>query len=259
MIDKLEFDEHFNRRTNGYIINTIIGDGYCNIQKDNFYETFVTFKGKLEHIKRINKDTNVSRNLMLSSVSTTEVQSYSKLEIFSKEKRQIKSPKIGVETITDMLGMSVNYINHQDINEGDEIYSNENYLFENIISEILIEFIEDKSNFTDVPIWLREACFKMTKKENFIEGLYKFIELSGMSQEHLTRELKKAYGITPTQFINNLRLIEASNMLVYTKKSIIDIIFECGFNNTSYFNKLFRERFKLTPKIYRNNNRHMFY
>ena len=40
-------------------------------------------------------------------------------------------------------------------------------------------------------------------------------------------------------------------MLITTEYSIMNISTECGFNNISYFNKLFKEKFNLTPKEYR--------
>lgn len=75
--------------------------------------------------------------------------------------------------------------------------------------------------------------------------------LSNMSEYHLMRTFKKCTGMTCIEYINNYRLTIASRLLKTTNLSIMNISIDVGFNNISYFNKLFKERFNLTPKEYR--------
>lgn len=77
--------------------------------------------------------------------------------------------------------------------------------------------------------------------------------LSNMSEYHLMRTFKKCTGMTCIEYINNYRLTIASRFLKTTNLSIMNISIDVGFNNISYFNKLFKERFNLTPKEYRKN------
>lgn len=60
---------------------------------------------------------------------------------------------------------------------------------------------------------------------------------------------------TPVDYLNSFRLLQASQHLLTTDKSISDICFETGFNNTSYFAKKFKEQYGMTPKEYREKNR----
>ena len=60
--------------------------------------------------------------------------------------------------------------------------------------------------------------------------------------------------MTCIEYINNYRLEIASSLLNKSEKSILDISFEVGFNNVSYFNKLFKKKYSLTPKEFRNTN-----
>lgn len=76
-----------------------------------------------------------------------------------------------------------------------------------------------------------------------------------LSQYYFMKFFKKYIGITCTEYINNYRLDTASKLLNATDKSITDISFEIGFNNVSYFNKLFKTKFKVTPKEFRNANK----
>lgn len=67
--------------------------------------------------------------------------------------------------------------------------------------------------------------------------------------------MKKYYGVTVTEFINDLRLNYAANMLKNSNMSILDICYDCGFDNTSYFHRKFKEKYDVTPLKFRNLNR----
>lgn len=133
-----------------------------------------------------------------------------------------------------------------------------NYIFESLFSDILIGISEQLNNKAHTPAWLRNAYNEMKKRENYLIGLQRFIELSGRSQEHLTREMKKIYGVTPSDYINELRLLEAAKLLTQTDQNITDIIFDCGYNNISYFNRLFKLKYNITPSEYRQRNKDFF-
>lgn len=104
---------------------------------------------------------------------------------------------------------------------------------------------------SDVPSWL-ELTYELIKKpKNFVRGINRLYELSGKSREHLARSLKKYYGTTPAQLIAELRLGYAADLLTSSNLSVTDICFECGFENLSWFYKLFCEKFGMTPAKYR--------
>ncbi|QHT61275.1 AraC family transcriptional regulator [Paenibacillus lycopersici] len=106
-----------------------------------------------------------------------------------------------------------------------------------------------------VPDWLVDLANEMRIKENFAEGLPRLYELSGKSPEHLTRVVKKCFGKTPTEWINEIRLQYAANLLVQTDDAIVSICMEAGYENLSHFYHLFKERFDSTPAKFRKGNR----
>lgn len=55
------------------------------------------------------------------------------------------------------------------------------------------------------------------------------------------RYFKRVTGKTFTRLVNEYRVVHATKLLSESKMSITDICFECGFNNFSHFNKLFKE------------------
>lgn len=113
-------------------------------------------------------------------------------------------------------------------------------------------FLNRKSEArTDLPLWLELTCEKMQKPENFTAGIKRMVEISGKTQEHLARTLRKYCDISLSQYINELRLNYAVNLIVNTNLKITDICFEAGFGNISSFYTLFSEVYNMSPKKFR--------
>lgn len=74
-----------------------------------------------------------------------------------------------------------------------------------------------------------------------------------MSEVSFSRFMKKRTGKSYIEYFNDLRLGIASRYLVNTNKTIAEISFECGFNNLSNFNRIFKKRKGYTPKEFREN------
>ncbi len=70
------------------------------------------------------------------------------------------------------------------------------------------------------------------------------------SKPSLYRYFKEKYALSPIDYINHERLTRAVILLDSTKKKIQTISQEVGFENASYFIKLFHLRFGMTPKQY---------
>lgn len=106
---------------------------------------------------------------------------------------------------------------------------------------------------TDIPDWLKTTVEKMHDKAQFSDkALSNMVELSGKSQEYLTRAMQRHYGKTPMQIINEIRIDFAKKQLEITNFSITDIAFESGYSSPSMFIKNFKKLTSFTPKHYRN-------
>ena len=101
------------------------------------------------------------------------------------------------------------------------------------------------------PEWLARACLAMQGEQAVREGLPRLVSLCGVSPAHLARTLKARTGQTPTEFINGLRLEQAAVLLATTPQEIADVALDCGFENLSYFYRLFRRRYGRSPRLYR--------
>ncbi len=67
----------------------------------------------------------------------------------------------------------------------------------------------------------------------------------------LSRMIKNATGRTYTELLQEKRLDQAAYLLSHTSLSVTDISLDVGYHNFSYFYKIFRGRFGMSPKEYR--------
>ncbi|GLR89262.1 AraC family transcriptional regulator [Bradyrhizobium iriomotense] len=75
---------------------------------------------------------------------------------------------------------------------------------------------------------------------------HKLAAAAGLSERYVNELLFEA-GASFTTRLNELRLRKAADLLARSEGRISDIVFACGFNDLSYFNRSFRRRFGLTP------------
>ena len=120
-----------------------------------------------------------------------------------------------------------------------------------IIADILADHLMREENFPSSPFWLRNAYLQMQKPKNFLLGAARFFELSGKTREHSARALRAYYGLTPSEYITELRLNYAAGLLKNSNLSVSEICFLSGFNNVSHFYTGFRKKFDLTPREFR--------
>jgi len=73
----------------------------------------------------------------------------------------------------------------------------------------------------------------------------------GVSEQHLRRRFRSAYGQTPSQYLTEVRLQRAASLLRSTDRGIAEIAFDQGFPNVVWFTKRFRRLFGLPPGAYR--------
>jgi len=102
-----------------------------------------------------------------------------------------------------------------------------------------------------IPLWLEEMCTAVRKNGGFTQGMDHFLSLTDRSREHVSRSMKKYMGITPSEYINSLRLNYITNMLRDSNHGIAEIIFESGFNNISWASGLFKDKYGMTMSQYR--------
>jgi len=75
----------------------------------------------------------------------------------------------------------------------------------------------------------------------------------GINRTKINDMLKEELGLTFTAYLNKLRLTEAARLLSEKDESTVsEIAYSVGYNNVSYFNKLFKNEYGCTPKTFKN-------
>lgn len=75
--------------------------------------------------------------------------------------------------------------------------------------------------------------------------------LCDFSQSHFMKFFKNNMEVSFIEYLNNYRLTMASRLLISSSSSIIAISMESGFDNLSYFNRLFKKKYDMTPSEFR--------
>lgn len=89
--------------------------------------------------------------------------------------------------------------------------------------------------------------------ENYCEDLNIDVlaKITGFSSPHFMNLFKQYYGVTCVSYINLYRLDKAAYKLINTDEPIKEIALKCGYNNVSFFNRVFKKQFGETPRQFR--------
>lgn len=82
----------------------------------------------------------------------------------------------------------------------------------------------------------------------------KFASEMGYSHVQLFRKLKAICDMAPNEFVRNIRLKKAAQLLICEKSTVGEVLYKVGFNNRSYFNRCFRHFFGTSPVEYVQNH-----
>lgn len=103
---------------------------------------------------------------------------------------------------------------------------------------------------------------RVQKVQEYINGHYKeevrlnqLADMVGMTSVAFSRFFKLRTGKNLSDYIIDIRLGYAARLLVDSTMSIAEICYDCGFNNLSNFNRIFKKKKSCSPKEFRENYR----
>lgn len=85
-------------------------------------------------------------------------------------------------------------------------------------------------------------------------GVEDMAKVAGLSRFHFSRVFKMTQGMSPAFFLTNLRMKRALNLIQNERLSVKEIAAICGYNDASYFCKVFKKFFKTSPEKFRSGH-----
>lgn len=146
---------------------------------------------------------------------------------------------------------------------------------QNLMENLLLQLLQRPESRRAVPLYtvgllfvhLLEESDKLTigiRQQQTVLGVLRYIETNYVSGSltraaellhcdvaWLSREIRRRTGKTWTELIQERRLQQAAWLLRHTRQKVADISVAVGYENVSYFHRLFRSRFGCAPKAYR--------
>ena len=146
---------------------------------------------------------------------------------------------------------------------------------ENVLENLLLHLLEPAASRRAIPVYtvgllfalLLEESDKLTmgiREQQAVLGVLRYLEtnyaggsltdaarLLHCDVAWLSREIKRRTGRTYTELLQERRLRQAAWLLAHTRQRVSDIAVSVGYENVSYFHRIFQKRFGLSPKKYR--------
>lgn len=145
-----------------------------------------------------------------------------------------------------------------------------------LINENFTANIEEFTNLEDLSAWVSNMLQRFISftfefdKVKHADAVYKVIEYiktnfrrhmslediaasTYLSKTYLSSLFKKETGYSISEYINIVRIDRSKSLLMEENMSIIEIANLCGFEDQSYFTKVFKHIVGITPKKYREN------
>jgi AraC-like DNA-binding protein len=116
--------------------------------------------------------------------------------------------------------------------------------------ERVMDAIRDNRQFPNAVLLGRAVAYM---EEHLAEPLDRdaVARAAGLSGSHFSRLIKEKTGRTFTDLMAQYRVDHAKSLLRRTRKSLIQIAFDCGFEDQSYFSRVFKRYTRVTPRAYR--------
>lgn len=99
--------------------------------------------------------------------------------------------------------------------------------------------------------------FLVILEENYArnEGVSFYADKMNMSERNLNIVCRNNFRKSVSEIIETRKLIEAKRMLLYTDKTVAEIGYDLGYNEKSYFTRVFHSKMEITPSRFREMTR----
>jgi len=151
------------------------------------------------------------------------------------------------------LKLSIN--NEKDLERTKELLHS--FLFRLIVNEY--DRPTESANLKSIKKSTRQEIFRrVTIARDYVRAMYadavtleRLAQVSCLSPNHLLRSFKQVFGISPIQYLNQLRLEKAKRLLLQTSLPIQEVCNEVGYSSLGTFSNHFRRTVGQAPTCFR--------
>lgn len=123
------------------------------------------------------------------------------------------------------------------------------------VIHMLDSFTQNVFNFNESknPVLIQKCISYINEHYNEDINLETVANIVHLNPSYFSSIFKKEVGVSFSNYLNKIRIEQSKLMLKNTDSSIVEIALEVGFEDQSYFSKVFKNLTKMTPKQYRQN------
>lgn len=170
----------------------------------------------------------------------------------------IKTKLLSVCTILIRNSTENNFLNHE-LTDG--FYDNLNAINEALtfeeVSSLTLSLIDSLTERTENSQYSGHSQLIKSSLQYINQNYQDKLSLSIVADflhtnsSYLSMLFKRSLGITFTEYLNQTRVSKSCQLLSTTNLSLAEISNKCGFEDQSYFSKVFKKEMKISPKDYR--------
>ena len=254
---------HFFYLTNGHCFQNFKGiDSYQKIEL--FSPTVVGCNPSTEGQLVFKKDIGVNLTIITIDISlylenyeerfSVPKEDYVKLtDIFSALRNYMYecAPKLKISEDLESIRDGLNY---SSVTYKYSLQNRYHLVLNDYINQLYTEFYEDRV----VVDLTRTELQKVKEITDYINenpgtdlSLDKLCSMVIMSQSKLQKGFKCVHNTTVSNYIRDVRLEKAKNLLLNSDLNVSEIVYSVGFTSRSYFCKIFKQKYKANPTSYR--------
>ena len=146
----------------------------------------------------------------------------------------------------------------------DEICKTKPQGYELYIKSMLFQFmfiLDNRCRNLTKPPKNKKTLDKMKLVLKYVENHYMdkmtikdIADIAGFSESHFMRYFKDTMGTSFVEYLKDYRLTMAARLLQSSESPVLEISQEVGFDNLSYFNRSFKNKYHMTPLQFRKNS-----
>lgn len=200
----------------------------------------IVFPNVIHHYQVFGSGKNKAIYLFLEPALTPSF--YEDLQKYSPKYPIIRREKVPMDIINSVKAL----INLQDTNSM-IIQAHAQIILAHVFSDM--EMVDkDAIGSDDIIYCAVEYVAKNFREEIFLDKMAYDL---GVSKYVLSRLFAKTFHCNFNKYVNGVRLNYATSALENTNESITTICLDAGFESQRTFNRVFKERYKMTPREYR--------